>query len=57
LRKRTEALRASRKHGNRQPGEVGGMGTLQNVPEIWEVKESQDSKGRTQDEMLYCGER
>jgi hypothetical protein len=25
-------LRASRKNGNRQPQEVGGGGTLQNVP-------------------------
>ena len=32
---RTEALRASRKNGNRQTQEVGGRGTLQNVPETW----------------------
>jgi hypothetical protein len=28
-----EALRASRKNGNRQPWEVGGWGDLQNAPE------------------------
>jgi hypothetical protein len=44
---RTEALRASRKNGNKQPWDAGGEGTLQNVPEIWEVRASQDSKGGT----------
>jgi hypothetical protein len=39
---RTEFLRASRKNGNRQPWEVGG-GTLQNAPEAWEVRDSQNS--------------
>ena len=29
-----------------------GWGTLQNSPEIWEVRDSQDSKGGTLDEML-----
>ena len=38
---RTEALRASRKNGNKQPQEVGGGG-LQNVPETWELRDSQD---------------
>ena len=33
VKKRTEALRASRKNGNRQPREVGGWGSLQNAPE------------------------
>jgi hypothetical protein len=37
---RTEALKASTKNGNRQPQEVGGGRTLQNVPEIWEVRDS-----------------
>jgi hypothetical protein len=55
--KRTEALRASRKNGNRQPWAVGGVGTLQNVPETWEVGDSQDSKGGTLDEMSYSGGR
>ena len=32
-------------------------GTYQSVPETWEVRDSQDSKGRTLDEMLYSGER
>ena len=27
------------------------------MPETWEVKDSQDSKGRTEDEMLNSGER
>jgi hypothetical protein len=27
------------------------VGTLQNAPETWEVRDSQDSKGRTLDEM------
>jgi hypothetical protein len=37
---------------------VGGLGgTLQNVPENWEGKDSQDSKVRTLDEMLDSRER
>jgi hypothetical protein len=55
--KRTEALRTSRKNGNRQLWKVGGRGTLQNVPETWEVRDSQNSKGGTLDEMPYSGER
>jgi hypothetical protein len=35
--------------GNLRREEVGG--TLQNAPETWEVRDSQDSKGRTLDEM------
>ena len=35
----------NRKSGNRQPQEVGGKGTLLNVPETWEVRESQDLNG------------
>ena len=54
---RTEALRASRKNGNRQPQEVGGWGNLQSVLETWQVRDSQDSKGGTLDEMSYSGER
>ena len=38
---------ASRKNGNRQPREIGDWGTLQNAPETWEVRDSQDSKGGT----------
>ena len=34
----------------------GGGGIL-NVPETWEVRDSQDSKGGTLDEMPYSGER
>jgi len=53
--KRTEVLKASRKNGNRQPQEVSSRGTLQNVPETWEVRDSQDSKGGTLDEMPMVG--
>ena len=42
---RREALRASRKNRNRKSKKVGGWGTLNNVPETWEVRDSQDSKG------------
>jgi hypothetical protein len=39
--KRTEALRASRKNGNRQPQEIAGcVGALQNAPETWEVRDT-----------------
>ena len=47
----SEALRVSRKNGSRQPWEVGGRGTLQNVPETREVRDSQDSQGGTLDEI------
>jgi hypothetical protein len=40
-----------------QPQEVGVWGTLQNVPEIWKVRDSQDSKGGTLKEMTYSGQR
>ena len=54
-----ESLRASRKNGNKQPQEIGGlgMGSPQNVPETWEGKDSQDSKGGTLNEMPYSRER
>lgn len=48
---KSEALRASRKNGNRQPQEVewGGLGGggwgFKNIPEIWKVRDAQDSKG------------
>jgi hypothetical protein len=57
MRKKIEALRANRKNGNRKPQEVGGWGTLQDVPETWEVRDSEDSKGGTLDEMPCSGER
>ena len=41
--------------GNLRRQEFGG--TLQNAPETWEVRDSQDSKGGTLDEMPYSGER
>jgi hypothetical protein len=31
--------------------------TLQNVPETWKVRDSQDSKREALDEMSYSGER
>ena len=52
-----EALRASSKNGNRQPGEIEGWGTFQNAPETWEVRDSQESKGGTLDEMPDSMER
>ena len=56
---RSEALGASRKNGNRQPrvGPLECGGTLQNVLETWEVRDSQDSKGGTLDEMPNSRER
>jgi hypothetical protein len=41
--------------GNLGKEEVGR--TLQNAPEIWEVRDSKDSKGGTLDEMLDSRER
>ena len=46
-----KSLRASRKNGNMQPCGVGIWRTLQNVPETWKVRDTQDSKGGTLDEM------
>jgi hypothetical protein len=40
-----------------QPRQVGGWGTLQNVPETWDVRESQDSKRGTKNGMPYIGEK
>jgi hypothetical protein len=47
-----EALRADRKN---ETSGVGG-GTLQNAPETWEVRCSQNSKGGALYEMLNSGE-
>jgi hypothetical protein len=44
----TEALRASRKNGNRKLG----WAMLQNAPETWEVRDSQNLKGETLDKMF-----
>jgi len=49
-----EALRAIR---NMQPCRVGGGRTLQKVPETWKVRESEDPKGETLDEVPSSGER
>jgi hypothetical protein len=32
-------------------------GTLHNVPETWEIRDSQDSKGETLEKMPYSGEK
>jgi hypothetical protein len=51
-----EALKARRMEtGNLGRYQVGG--TLQNVPEIWEVRDSQDSKGGTLNKMPDSRER
>ena len=53
---RYEALRTSRKNGNRQPQkeEVGGPSRMY---QTWEVRDSQSSEGGTLDEMPSSGER
>jgi hypothetical protein len=51
VREKTETPRASRKNGNRQLQKLRGWGTLQNAPETWEVRDSQNSKEGTLDEM------
>jgi hypothetical protein len=33
------------------------VGSLYNVPETWELRNSEDSKGETLNEMPYSGER
>ena len=43
--KRTEAPKASRKNGTRQPQEIRDWGTLQSAPETWEVRDSQEVMG------------
>ena len=53
----TEALKSSRKTGNRQPQEIEGWGDSRNVPETWEVRDFQDSTGGTLDEMPNSRER
>jgi len=53
----SEAPRASSRSGNVQSQEAGGGRTLQNAPETWEMRESQDSKGGTLDKMPNSGER
>jgi hypothetical protein len=50
-------LKVIRKNGNRQPLEIGGRGILQNVPVMWEVRNSQDPKGKTLNKMTYSGKR
>jgi hypothetical protein len=54
---RTEAILANRKNGNSKFWEVGHGGSIQNVPETWEVEDSRDSKGGTVDKIPYSGER
>jgi hypothetical protein len=54
---RAEAPWASKKNRNWQPQEGGDWGTLWNVPETWEMRDSQVSKGGTLGKMPYSGER
>jgi hypothetical protein len=54
---RREVQMASRMNENMQPRVVGGRGTLQKVPETWQVIDSRDSMGVTFDEMPNSGER
>jgi len=54
---RRGALRASKMNRNMQPWRVGGGCIRKKVPETWEVRDSQDSKGETLDEMSNSGER
>jgi hypothetical protein len=56
-RGRSKGLKPRRKNGNRYAREVGGGGTLQNVPETWVVRDSQDSKEGILGEMLNSGKR
>jgi hypothetical protein len=53
---RTKVPRAIRKM---ETGDLGrlGWGGLQNVPETYEMRESQDSKGQTLDKIPDSGER
>jgi hypothetical protein len=44
-------------HEDWQPQEAGGMWFIQNILDTGEVRESQDSKGGTLNEMPYSGER
>ena len=53
----TEALKARRRNGNWQPQEIRDWGIHQNAPETWKVRDSQESKGRTLDEMPDSRER
>jgi hypothetical protein len=48
---------ASRKNVHRQSQEIEGGGTPRNAPETWEVRDYQDSKGGTLDEMPESRER
>jgi hypothetical protein len=54
-REKSRLPEGSRKNGNRQHQDVGSRGDLQNVLESWEVRDSQDSKGGTLDEMPSSG--
>ena len=50
-------LKKNGKNGNKQPREVGSGGTLEKVSETWDVRDPQESKGGTLDEMHNSGER
>ena len=51
----TEGQQKEWKHATSGGRRLGG--TLQNAPETWEVRDFQDSKRRTLDEMPNIGER
>ena len=55
LGKSIKTLNTSRKNVNPRKKEV--VGSLKNVPETWEVRYSQDSKGGTLNEMPDSRER
>ena len=43
--------------GNMQPWEEGGGVPSRKIPKTWDVRDSQDSKGGTLDEMPHSGEK
>jgi hypothetical protein len=55
--KKDQNPEGQQKEWKQAPWEVGGRLTIQNVPETEEVRDSQDSKGGTLDEMPDSGER
>jgi hypothetical protein len=56
VREKDWSPEGQQKEWKQATSEVGGWVTLQKAPETWEVRDSQDSKGETLDEMPYIGE-
>jgi hypothetical protein len=54
---RREDLKASKMNANMHLQGVGVGWTLKKEPEVWEVRDSLDSKGGTIDEIRNSGER